>query len=225
MNDGSLIQKNLFRKPVRTALLVVSIFIAFFIFGVLGSFNYAFYYADYPTAANRLIVVNKISFTQPLPSSYLNKIRAIDGVTAATSMHWFGSYYQEPKNQIQGFPVDPQPFWDVYNTDFILPPDQVQAFINTRTGIIVGRSIADRYGFEIGDQIPLSSEIYTNKTTGQQLWQFKVVGIFDECRILSTRILPRKRVVRRGHGRLGGSQNRVRRAQRLDRQDDRRDVR
>jgi putative ABC transport system permease protein len=179
MNDAALVRKNLFRKPLRTILLVVSIFIAFFIFGVLGSFNYAFYYQDYPTAANRLIVVNKINFTQVLPYAYLNRVRSIEGVVAATPMAWFGGYYQDPRNQIQSFPVEPDSFWEIYKTDFALPPEELDAFMKLRTGMIVGRSFADRFGFKVGDTIPLRSEIYTNKATGQQVWDFQIVGIFD----------------------------------------------
>ena len=179
MTDIDLVRKNLFRKPLRTTLLIISIFIAFFLFGVLGSFNYAFYFKDYPTAADRLLTINKINFTQPLPYAYLDRIRRVDGVVQATPMTWFGGYYQEPRNQIQTFPTEPSSFWQLYSVDFDMPAEQLEAWETTRTGIIIGRSVADNYGFQIGDRIPLHSDIYTNKTTGQQVWDFDIVGIFE----------------------------------------------
>jgi putative ABC transport system permease protein len=178
MNDRTLVWRNLFRKGLRTTLLIVSIFIAFLLFGVLGSFNYAFNYAQNPNGANRLLTINKINFTQPLPYAYLDQIRRVPGVEVASMMNWFGGYYQEPKNQVQTFAVDPETFMSVYGSDIILPADQIQAFIHDRTGIIIGADTAARFGFKVGQRIPMHSDIYTNKTDGRQVWDFNVVGIW-----------------------------------------------
>ncbi|HVZ99460.1 MAG TPA: FtsX-like permease family protein [Caulobacterales bacterium] len=182
MNEGTLVRKNLFRKGLRTTLLIFSIFIAFLIFGTLGSFDYAFNYAPNPNGANRLLTINKINFTQPLPFAYLNRIRGVEGVQAATMMNWFGGYYQEGKNQVQTMSVEPESFRSVYGNDFILTPAQWEAFARDRTGIIIGEDTAKRYGFRVGQRIPLHSDIYTNRSNGQQVWDFNVVGIFHAAK-------------------------------------------
>ena len=98
MNDFDLVRKNLFRKPLRTILLTVSIFMAFLIFGMLTSLNVALDAAsETGTSGNRLIVSNKINFTQPLPISYLNRVATIKGVTGVTHQSWFGAYYRDLK--------------------------------------------------------------------------------------------------------------------------------
>lgn len=181
MNDGTLVQKNLWRKPLRTTLLIVSIMIAFLLFGFLGSFHYKLNYAANPNSANRLVTINKIGFTQPLPYAYLQRIRGMEGVTAATMMNWFGGYYQDRRNQVQTMAVEPGPFRQVYENDFIMTDAEWEAFSRDRTGIIVGRATAERLGFTVGERIPLMSDIYTNRSNGQQMWEFTVVGIFDSA--------------------------------------------
>lgn len=178
MNDGTLVQKNLWRKPLRTTLLIVSIFIAFLLYGFLGSFNYLLNYAENPNSANRLVTTNKIGFTQPLPYNYLTRIRSMEGVTAATMMNWFGGYYQDRTNQIQTMAVEPGPFRQIYSNDFVMSDAEWEAFSRERTGIIIGKDTADRFGWRVGQRIPLRSDIYTNRTTGQQAWDFTIVGIF-----------------------------------------------
>ncbi len=178
MNDGILVRKNLWRKPLRTSLLVISIFIAFLLFGALGSFTYFFNFAENPNSANRLLAVNKISFTQPLPFPYLQRIRALEGVVAAAPMNWFGGYYQEPTQQIQTFFTEPSSFQAVYGDDIEMPPEQWDAFLSDRTGMIIHQSFATRFGFNVGDRIPMRSDIFTNRSSGQQVWDFNIVGIY-----------------------------------------------
>src|SRR5262249_60459939 len=98
MNDLVLISKNLFRKKLRAMLMLFSILIAFLIFGVLAGFERAFNAGEDVAAADRLMVVNKINFTQPLPIAYFNRGRAVAGVRQGTHFNWFGGYYQDPKN-------------------------------------------------------------------------------------------------------------------------------
>ncbi len=179
MNDGQLVRKNLWRKPVRTFLLMVSIFIAFLLFGALGSFVYFFNFAQNPNSANRLLTVNKINFTQPLPLAYLDRIRRVEGVVAAAPMNWFGGYYQDPRNQIQTFPTEPETFMQVYGNDIKMPAAQREAFLHERTGLIIGRALAQRFNFHVGQNIPLHSDIFTNRMNNTQVWDFTIVGIFD----------------------------------------------
>jgi putative ABC transport system permease protein len=177
MNDIKLIAKNLFRKKLRACLMILSIMIAFAIFGVLASFERAFYaYQDF-TAADRLVVVNKISYTQPLPISYYNRISAIDGVRQAAYMAWFGGYFQDPKNFLIAHAVEPESFIKLYGADLIFPNDVREAFIHERTGVVLGETLAKKWGWKAGDHFPISSTIFSQKN-GSHTWDVKVVGIF-----------------------------------------------
>ena len=112
MNDFVLIRKNLFRKKLRAILMIVSIFVAFLIFGVLASFYRAFNAGEEVAAADRLVVVNKINFTQPLPIAYFNRVRASKACARLTHLNWFGGYYQDPKNFLIVFAVEPETYMD-----------------------------------------------------------------------------------------------------------------
>ncbi len=179
MNDFDLIRKNLFRKPLRTVLLTVSIFMAFLIFGMLTSLNVALNQAtETGTSADRLIVSNKINFTQPMPIAYVNRIAAIPGVTGVTHQSWFGAYYQDQrKSRFVGFSVDPETYRDLYARDTRLTDAEWKSFIAERTGVIVGKALADQYGWKVGQTVPISSNIYS-KPDGRRSWDMKISGIF-----------------------------------------------
>ena len=163
MTDLDLVWKNLFRKPLRTSLLIVSIFIAFLIFGLLVSVNVALNRAsETGSASNRLIVANKINFTQPLPIAYVNRVAAIQGVTAVTHQSWFGAFYQDQaKSRFVGFAVEPETYTAIYADQIKMGPGQREAFIKERTGVIVGKALAEKYGWRLGQTIPISSIIYS----------------------------------------------------------------
>lgn len=179
MNDFDLIRKNLFRKPLRTVLLTVSIFMAFLIFGMLTSLNVALNQAaESGSSAERLIVSNKINFTQPMPIAYVNRIAAIPGVTGVTHSSWFGAYYQDQrKSRFVGFAVDPETYLDLYANDVRLTAAERKSFIAERTGVIVGKALADQYGWKVGQTVPISSNIYV-KADGRRSWDMKISGIF-----------------------------------------------
>lgn len=176
MNDFALIRRNLFRKKLRTALMLVSIFIAFAIFGVLAAFERAFYAGEEVAQADRLVTVNKINFTQPLPIAYYNRVHSIEGVQQVTHANWFGGYYQEPKNFVVVFAVEPESYMKILD-DYVFEEDQRQAFIRERTGVMVGESLARTWGWKVGDRIPISSNIFSQKN-GSHTWDVTVVGIF-----------------------------------------------
>jgi putative ABC transport system permease protein len=182
MNGATLVRKNLGRNLLRTILLVASIFIAFLIFGVLAGFNDSTDRAFQSTTANRLVVKNKVSLVQPLPLAYIERIRALEGVTDATGQQWLGGYYQDPRNQVMTFAVDAEPFVRIYDKDYDLPEDQWRAFVSDRSSIIVGDTIARQYNFRVGQRIPLNSSIYTNRATGAQVWDFTIAGIYKPKR-------------------------------------------
>ena len=179
MNDFDLVRKNLFRKPLRTILLTVSIFMAFLIFGMLTSLNVALNAAsETGTSGNRLIVSNKINFTQPLPISYVNRVASLKGVTGVTHQSWFGAYYQDQrKSRFVGFYVDPETYLDLYGNEVRLTDAEKKAFIAERTGVLVGKSLADQYGWKLGQTVPISSNIYV-KPDGGRAWDMKITGIF-----------------------------------------------
>jgi putative ABC transport system permease protein len=172
-----LIWSNLKRKKLRTLLTLLSILVAFILFGFLSAIKQALVGGITVAGANRLIVRHKVSIIQLLPESYKARMERIPGVAAAAHQTWFGGIYQDPKNFFMQNPVVPEEFLDMH-PEIILPPDQKKAWLATRTGAIVGRKTADRFHWKIGDKIPIQSSIWS-KTGGDRLWQFDIVGIFD----------------------------------------------
>ncbi len=177
MNDLVLIGKNLFRRKLRAALMVVSILIAFLIFGVLVGFERAFNAGEDVAAADRLMVVNKINFTQPLPIAYVNRVRSVEGVRQLTHLNWFGGYYQDPKNFLVVMAVEPETYLAVYDDQINVPTDARQAFVRERTGALIGETMANKWGWKVGDRVPIMSNIFSQKN-GSRTWDFSVVGIF-----------------------------------------------
>jgi len=168
-----LIWGNLKRKKLRTILTLLSILVAFVLFGFLSAIRQALVGGVELAGADRLIVRHKVSIIQLLPESYKARMLRIPGVAAATHQTWFGGIYQDPKNFFMQCPVVPEEFMAMF-PEFLLPPEQMKAWQSTRTGAIVGRKTAERFGFKIGDKVPIMSPIWMRKT-----WEFDIVGIFD----------------------------------------------
>ena len=177
MNDFDLVRKNLFRRKLRAALMIVSILIAFMIFGVLAGFYRAFTAGEDRAAADRLITVNKINFTQPMPIAYFNRVRAVDGVRQVTHANWFGGYYQDPKNFLMTLAIEPATYFDVYRSELDIPPEQLQAFISDRSSAVIGESMARKWGWKVGDRVPVASNIFTQRSNGSHTWDFTIAGI------------------------------------------------
>ena len=184
VNDLVLIQKNLLRKKLRTVLMIVSILIAFAIFGVLTAFHRAFESGQDVAEANRLVVLNKINFTNPLPIAYFNTVRAIEGVRLVTHANWFGGYYQDPKNFLIVLAVEPETYLQITDSDFDFTPGLRQAFLRERTGPLVGEGMATKWGWKVGDRVPISSNIFSQKT-GSRSWDMTIVGIFRKRKRLT----------------------------------------
>ena len=172
-----LLWANLQRKRVRTALTLASIIIAFLLFGMLQTMRAALTGGADLAGVDRLLTVHKMALIQPLPLAYANRIRSVPGVRAAGSQNWFGGIYQDDRNQVAAFAVDVDTFFDLY-TEYRLTPEQQQAWKADRTGAIVGKAIAERFGWKVGDTIPLRSNIFTQKD-GFSIWNLKIVNIFD----------------------------------------------
>ena len=172
-----LIWCNLKRKKLRTSLTLLSIVVAFVLFGFLAAIQEALVGGVALAGADRLVVREKVSIINPLPISYEDRIDRIPGVDFSTHQTWFGGVYQDPKNFFMQNPVEPEKFLKIH-PEVILPPDEMKAWLATRTGAIVGRRTAERFGWKIGDKVPISSPIWA-QADGNQTWAFDIVGIYD----------------------------------------------
>ena len=173
----SLVWSNLKRKKLRTCLTMLSIFVAFLLFGLLCAVKESFTGGIALAGADRLIVRHKVSLIMTLPVNYKVRMERIPGVDLATHFTWFNGIYQnEPKDFFASFPVNPEPFLSIY-PEYLLPEEQRQAWLKTRTGAIVGRALVDRFKWKIGDRIPLMSPIWPRK--GDGVWEFEIVGIYE----------------------------------------------
>lgn len=171
-----LLWKNLVRRKLRTGLTVFAIFSAFLIFGMLGALQNSLNAGVQFSGANRLVTVNKISFVQALPISYDNRIKAVKGVSEVTYAAWFGAYYQDPRKLFAGFAVEPESYLAVY-PELVVPDDQRASWLKDRRGALVGRNLARRFGWTVGQTVPISSNIWSQKD-GSQTWEFTIDGIF-----------------------------------------------
>jgi len=172
-----LVWGNLMRKKLRTALTLLSIVVAFLLFGFLSAIKEALTGGVSIAGANRLIVRHKVSIIQLLPYSYKARMERLPGVALVTHQTWFGGIYQDPKNFFMQCPVDPESFLAMF-PEFLLPPAQKAAWLQTRTGAIVGRKTAERFGWKVGDRVPIVSTIWA-QPDGSRRWTFDIVGIFD----------------------------------------------
>jgi len=170
-----LVWASLFRRRTRTVLTLVSIIAAFLLFGLLDAVRTSFTQAGQSAnGAARLQTGSKLSFIQTLPKSLLEQIERVDGVKAVTHANWFGGAYQDPHNQVFSFAVAPN-YLDLY-PEVVVGDAERKAFAETRTGALIGERLAQKYGWKVGDRVPLQSQIFPDKT-GSKNWQFDIVGI------------------------------------------------
>ena len=165
------------RHRLRLLLTGLSILVAFVLFSYLVAIRKAFEMGVDVAGRDRLVVRHKVSIIQMLPADYEADMERIPGVSDATPASWFGAIYQDPKNFFGQFPVKPEEYLRMY-PEFLLPADQKEAWLRTRTGAVAGRATAEKYGWKIGDRIPLQATIWMPKTGGKT-WEFDLVGIYD----------------------------------------------
>jgi putative ABC transport system permease protein len=163
---------------------MLSIVVAFLLYGLLQGVLQAFTAGIDIAGADRLITTGKYSLTQMQPIGFGNQIRSVPGVEQVAHQSWFGGIYQEEKNFFAQFPSDVEPYLDLY-PEVLLPADQKETFLRTRTGAIVLKRLADKYGWKVGDKVPIISTIWPKKD-GSSVWEFDLVGIFD-CKDGATR--------------------------------------
>ncbi|HEY3858964.1 MAG TPA: ABC transporter permease [Gammaproteobacteria bacterium] len=171
-----LIWANLMRRKVRTIFTLLSVFIAFMLFAVLGAVNQAFTGGVNLADANRLVVTNRVGLINSMPINYADRIATVPGVGAITWQEWVGAYFQDPRQPITGFGVDEDSFLNVHD-DMQVPPDQAQAWLKDRQGVLIGETVAKHYGWKVGDHFPLRSNIWRDKQ-GNSTWDVTVDGIY-----------------------------------------------
>ncbi|MBS1200510.1 MAG: hypothetical protein H6R27_1188 [Proteobacteria bacterium] len=172
-----LVLANLRRRPLRTAFTLGSIIVAFLMFGVLGAMTRAFSAGAELAGADRLLVIHRVSLVQPLPESYRARIRQVDGVRRVSAATWFGGVYQDDSNQLPTFPVDDEVYLDIY-PEYVIPAEGRQRWLADRRGAIVGRPLAEEYGWKVGDTIPLRSSIWRQQD-GSDTWELNISAIYD----------------------------------------------
>jgi putative ABC transport system permease protein len=174
-----LLWSNLKRKKLRTAFTLLSILIAFVLFAYLAAIRMAFRMGIDVAGVDRLVAIHSVSLIQPLPFAYKARIAQTPGVKAVTHASWFGGVYQNPNRGFQAigqFPVEPEEYFQMY-PELLLPAEQMQAWLADRQGVVVGRSTAKRYGWKLGDTVPIQAP--WPQMNGSRTWEFHVVGIYD----------------------------------------------
>ena len=178
MNRFTLIWRNLWRKPIRTVFTMLAVLVVFFLFTLLEGLRIAFSLSDVGAAAQeRLLTSHKVSLIMMLPIAYESRIARLSGIEAVSHGTWFGARYQDNPEFAQ-YPVEAEQYLAL-NPEIKLDEGQKQAWLGNRMGAIVGRPVANQYGWQLGDRVPLRSSIWT-RNNGSNVWEFDIEGIFDD---------------------------------------------
>ena len=167
-----LIFKNVFRAKLRSSLTIIGLVIAILAFGLLQTVVDAWFAGANSSSSARMVTRNAISLVFPMPLYYRDRIKAVSGVKSVSHSQWFGGIYIEPKNFFPQFAVDSDNFFEMY-PEFIIKPEELLAFKRDRQGAIVGRKLADQYGWKVGDVVPIRGTIFPGT------WQFNIRAIYD----------------------------------------------
>ncbi|WP_298039656.1 ABC transporter permease [uncultured Desulfuromonas sp.] len=170
-----LIVRNAFRHKLRSTLTVLGIAVAILAFGLLRTLIGAWYLGVEASAANRLVTRNAISLVFSLPLSYKDRIKQVDGVEKVSIGNWFGGIYIDRKNFFPNFAVEPESYLELY-PEFVIPPQQKSAFVRDRRGAVAGANLAERFGWQVGDQITLQGTIFPGD------WDLVLRGIYRGLR-------------------------------------------
>ena len=171
-----LVLKSLFAHPLRSILTMASLAVAIFLLCVLRSLVVSLDAGVRAATSNRLVVQSAVSLFVNLPKSYLQKLESVGGVSEVARVQWFGGYYREPANFFAQFAVDPQEFLTIF-PEIQVTEGSLERFLTERRACLVGRRTAEKYGFKLGDPVPIIGQIF-NRVDGEP-WSFEVVGIYD----------------------------------------------
>lgn len=172
-----LVWKNLGRRKVRTFFTILSIAVAFILFAILSALRTGFSGGLELAGADRLITTHKLALIQPLPESYEADIEALEGVVNATHGTWFGGVYQNPRNFIAQIAVEPEEWLSMF-PEYRVDEVEREAWVADRTGAIAGSALAAKYGWQVGDRIPIQGTIWRRKD-GSRTWDFTLRGIYE----------------------------------------------
>ena len=167
-----LVLRNAFRHKLRTTLTVVGIVVAITAFGMLRTIVDAWYAGANASSSARLVTRSSVSLVFALPLNYAAKMRQVDGVASVAWANWFGGIYINERNFFAQFAISDASYLDMY-PEFVLTDAERRAFMSDRVGAIAGRKLADKYGWKVGDQIPIRGTIYPGT------WNFNLRGIYD----------------------------------------------
>jgi putative ABC transport system permease protein len=172
-----LIWAGLWRKKTRTILTMLSIAVAFLLFGLLQGINQGIKAGLGDTSNNRLWTTARMSAVSSMPTALMDRMQTVKGVRTIAHISFFGGYFQDAKNVIPAFATNVDKLAIVY-PELNFTPAQIAAMQTTRPGALIGRPLAKKYGWKVGDKIPLGTTIWTNND-GSNNWAFDIVGIFD----------------------------------------------
>jgi len=168
-----LVYKNLLRHKLRTFLTILGLAFAVFAFGFLRTIVTAWYAGVEASSSSRLITRDAVSFVYPLPLAYKDQIEKIPGVKSVSYAYWFQGTYKDNtfENFFPRYAIDAENFLEMY-PEFVIPPDQLASFKKERNACIVGKKIFDKFGWKLGDVIPIEGDIFPGK------WEFVIRGVY-----------------------------------------------
>ena len=172
MHFALLVLRNAFRHKLRTLLTILGIVIAIASFGVLRTIVDAWYAGANASSSARLVTRSSVSLVFPLPITYAEKLRQVEGVKSVAWANWFGGVYVSERNFFPQFAISGASYLDMY-PEYTLKPEERKAFLADRVGAVAGRKLADKFGWKVGDQIPLRGTIYPGT------WTFTLRGIYE----------------------------------------------
>jgi putative ABC transport system permease protein len=177
MKYFSLVWAGLWRKRTRTIFTMLSVVVAFLLFGLLQGFNQGFNNVVKNQDVDRLYISAKTNMTDGMPIAHLNRIKTVPGVRAVSHWTYFGGFYQTAKDPIPAFATEVDGLFAIYK-DIKIKPEYIAAMRNTRNGALISDAIAKARGWKVGDRIPVGTSIWTKKDGGST-WDFDIVGTFD----------------------------------------------
>lgn len=173
-----LARRNLMRNKPRTFLTFGAVVAAFFLLVTLRSLITTLSAGVDASSARRLIVQSAVSLFVALPSSYQSRIDGVEGVETVGKWQWFGGIYQDPSQRFAQFAVDPEELFAIY-PEIDVVEGSSEAFIADRRACLVGQGIADKYGWELGQAIPIIGDLFPNPADAEGSWEFVIAGIYD----------------------------------------------
>lgn len=177
MNLCSIVLASLRANRTRSVLLVITIAIAFMVYGVLGALRFSMFGGDDSYAESRLIITHESGMTQPLPIAYQQRLAKLPGVAEVSPATWFGAYYQTTNNMLMAFAVDAKS-WVRQHREMHASAEELARFYNTANGMLVSRALMDKYGWRVGDSVPLKSILF-QPSNGDGFWPFTIAGSFE----------------------------------------------